>query len=70
MSESKLQTKIIKYLESLGWYVRKIITCNKNGTPDIIACDTSGKFWAFEVKFGRNGCVVVDARGRLICSAA
>ena len=50
MKESYIQTKIIKYLESIGWYVRKIITANKNGTPDILGCDLSGRFWAFEVK--------------------
>lgn len=50
MKESYIQTKIVKYLESLGWYVRKIITCNKNGTPDLLCCDPHGRFWAFEVK--------------------
>ena len=38
------------FLKSLPncWYV-KVITCNRNGTPDIIAC-IDGRFFAFEVK--------------------
>lgn len=35
--ESQIQSKIIKYLESKGFYVLKIIKCNKNGTADLIA---------------------------------
>lgn len=37
--ESKLQRKIIKYLEGRKrkWYVIKIVTCNKPGHPDIEA---------------------------------
>lgn len=37
MLESKIQKKIIKKLEKDGYFVLKIIRCNKNGTPDIIA---------------------------------
>lgn len=35
--ESKLQMKIIKYLETHGWYVLKVVACNKSGHPDITA---------------------------------
>jgi len=35
--ESKLQRKIIKYLEKRHWYVLKIVICNKAGHPDIEA---------------------------------
>jgi Holliday junction resolvase len=35
--ESLIQSKIIKELEKNGWYQVKIISCNKNGFPDIIA---------------------------------
>ena len=37
MKEQQLQAKKIKQLEALGWYVVKIIKCNKNGMPDLIA---------------------------------
>jgi Holliday junction resolvase len=50
MSESAIQTGILKYLKSLPntWAV-KIVTSNKNGTPDILAC-VEGQFVALEVK--------------------
>jgi Holliday junction resolvase len=35
--EGIIQAKIIKELEKNGWYCLKIISCNKNGFPDIIA---------------------------------
>ncbi len=35
--ESKLQTKIIKYLKSKGWLVNKISLCSVTGWPDIYA---------------------------------
>lgn len=35
--ESKLQSKIIKTLEKSGYFCIKIIVCNKNGIPDIVA---------------------------------
>lgn len=53
-SESYIQKKITDYLTKLGWYVVKTIVTNRNGTPDILACDTGGRFWAFEVKYGKN----------------
>lgn len=37
MRESEIQSKIIKYLESVGWLVVKIIQTNKNGWPDLQA---------------------------------
>ena len=36
MRESILQSKIIKHFELLGYYVVKIIQCNKNGMPDLM----------------------------------
>ena len=53
MSESKLQTKISKYLKQEGYYSIKTILCNRNGVPDIIACSPTGQFVALEVKFGK-----------------
>ena len=35
--ESKLQSKIIKYLEHEGWIVVKTIHLSKNGFPDVFA---------------------------------
>lgn len=49
MKEQSIQAKIIKYLESKGCYVVKIVMSNRSGTPDILAC-RNGKFLAFEVK--------------------
>jgi len=37
MSESKYQSKVIKRLESDGFYVLKLIRTNKSGIPDLIA---------------------------------
>ena len=38
MLESKRQKKVIDYLHSLGAWTVKIISANRNGVPDIIAC--------------------------------
>ena len=35
--ESTIQREIVLYLERCGWYVIKILQCNKNGTPDLMA---------------------------------
>ncbi len=37
MKEADYQRKIIKKLESEGFYVLKLISTNKNGIPDLIA---------------------------------
>ena len=49
MKEQIVQKKIIKYLESKGAYVVKVVSASKKGVPDIIAC-YKGKFIAIEVK--------------------
>lgn len=49
MLESKIQSKLIKELESQGWYVVKIIACNKNGFPDL-ACFKGKEYRLIEVK--------------------
>ena len=49
MKEQDIQKKIITYLESIGAYVVKVITANKSGVPDILAC-LDGNFIAIEVK--------------------
>ena len=56
MLEQQIQSKIIKRLESQGWYVIKIIKCSKNGIPDLVAIkDGVVKF--FEVKRPQIGIV-------------
>lgn len=50
MAEKLIQTKIIKYLHSLGWKVIKTIVLSKSGEADLLCCDTQGRFWAIEVK--------------------
>ena len=51
--ESKVQAKIIKDLEAAGWYVIKLIQCNKNGLCDLLALRRNRYVW-IEVK-GENG---------------
>lgn len=52
MSESKLQSKILKWLKKNNYWAFKTITCNKNGIMDIICCSPTGEFVGIEVKFG------------------
>lgn len=47
--ESKLQLKIINDLDKKGYYVVKIIRCNKSGHPDIEAFKNK-KAYFIEVK--------------------
>lgn len=54
MSEQVLQTKILKYLESRGFWVVKIIRANRSGIPDILALSPEGELFGIEVKFGKN----------------
>lgn len=49
MSEQKIQSDIIKFLERQNSYVVKVIRANRAGVPDILAC-YKGRFYAFEVK--------------------
>jgi len=37
ISEQAIQKKIITQLEKRGYFVLKLIKCNKNGYPDLIA---------------------------------
>ena len=37
LTEQAIQKKIIKQLEKKGYFVLKLIKCNKNGHPDLIA---------------------------------
>lgn len=48
-SEQKIQKEITDYLETQGYYVIKIIKCNKNGTPDLLAVKSTGTLFV-EVK--------------------
>ena len=49
MKEQQYQSKIVKYLESRGAYVIKVVAASKKGIPDVIAC-YKGQFIAIEVK--------------------
>jgi len=49
MSEQQIQRKIIKYLESEGCYVVKVVSATKSGVPDILGC-YEGLFFGIEVK--------------------
>lgn len=48
MKETKIQKKIIDYINTVGYCV-KIVSATKSGVPDILAC-VNGLFYAFEVK--------------------
>lgn len=50
MSESKIQSKLIKKLESSGYYVIKLSATNKPGIPDIIAIPKDCNAIFIEVK--------------------
>ena len=55
-TEQKIQKQILDYLSSLpNTYAVKIISANRSGIPDILACH-QGHFYAFEVK--RQGGVI------------
>jgi Holliday junction resolvase len=49
-SEATIQKQILNWLKSEGFWAVKIMQCNKNGTPDILAC-IAGVFVGIEVKF-------------------
>ncbi|NBP66131.1 MAG: VRR-NUC domain-containing protein [Bacteroidetes bacterium] len=50
MKESKIQAKKIKELESMGYYVIKLMKTNKNGIPDLIAIPKGSNVEFFEIK--------------------
>ena len=54
MSEQKVQSKILNWLKDNGFWTVKIITCNRIGVMDIIACSPKGRFIGVEVKWGTN----------------
>ncbi|PCJ53002.1 MAG: nuclease [Planctomycetota bacterium] len=47
--ESKIQSQIIKYLESIGFFVFKIQSASKRGIPDLFA-KKNEQIYFFEVK--------------------
>ena len=54
MREQQIQSKKIKELEELGYYVIKLVSTNKNGIPDLIAIPPNSDVLFVEVK-GPNG---------------
>lgn len=48
-SEQQIQSQVIKYLESIGCYVIKVISANKSGVPDLHAC-LNGRWISIEMK--------------------
>ena len=47
--EKQVQSEIMKYVRSYGWYCVKIIKGNENGISDLLMC-IAGKFISVEVK--------------------
>lgn len=54
MLESELQPKVLELLEEEGYYAVKIISCNRSGWMDIVACSPTGMFIGIELKVGNN----------------
>ncbi len=50
MTESAIQTSIVKYLNNLGYLVVKNITVSMNGWPDLTAIAPNGDHLYIEVK--------------------
>ena len=50
MTEQQIQSKLIKELETKGYYVIKLISTNKNGIPDLIAIPRDSNVEFYEVK--------------------
>ena len=50
MTEQQIQSKRIKELEELGYYVIKLIQTNKNGIPDLIAIPRDSNVLFSEIK--------------------
>lgn len=57
LTESQIQSKIIKHLEGRGYFVIKLMRTNINGVPDLLAIK-DGRAWFYEVK--REGGVVSE----------
>jgi Holliday junction resolvase len=69
MSETLKQREILKALEVLGCYARRVKQANKAGTHDILAC-CNGKFLSVEVKSARGTSSVLQRRNALQVEAA
>ena len=50
MTEPQIQSKRINEVESIGYYVVKLIKTNKNGIPDLIAIPPDSDVLFVEVK--------------------
>jgi hypothetical protein len=50
MTEQQIQSRLIKDLESKGYYVIKLVKTNKNGIPDLIAIPKNSDVEFIEVK--------------------
>jgi len=50
MKEQAIQAKVLKFLEKQGFITAKVISANKAGILDIIACEDTGRYWEIEAK--------------------
>lgn len=55
MTESQIQKKRIKELESQGYYVIRLVKTNKNGIPDLIAIPPNTPVLFSEIKRPETG---------------
>lgn len=50
MKEQGIQGDILAKLRAEDFYAINVIVASKGGVSDIIACDSTGRFWSIEVK--------------------
>lgn len=50
MKEQGIQSKVLKFLEAAGFITCKVISANKAGILDIIACERTGRYWEIEAR--------------------
>ena len=82
--EKDVQTEIMKYAQSKGWKVAKVMKANTNGFPDLVMC-VKGLYVECEVKAERfekdpekqmspwqhkHKALTEDADGIFICAAS
>lgn len=57
MTETQVQNKIRKNLESLGWFVIRLTVTGKSGTPDLLALKKDKIPFFIEVKKTKGGVI-------------
>jgi len=69
MLESKLQSKCIKELKKRGWFVRKILSTNCPGDPDLYCHKDNRTVWIETKQLGKPLRPLQELRGNEIIEA-